>query len=606
MQRATQHRGASACRTTRGGGGVGAGAVAAACAFGLALTTAGCATVGGLVAPRRSDAIVRPTAPADYDFLVARELEEEGDLPASAAAYTRAVVKDPGSAFLRLELAQVEARQGHYSQAVEQGEQALVLAPDDADTRRFLGTLYRVGKRVDDAERVLRGADGQPIDEDAALLLYSLYLEGERLPEALAVGEWVVAHDPNALRGHFAVAAAYEKMGRFEDSERALRDALVQQPGSLAVYGAMARSRRDRGDRDGEIAVYREALVAHPSHPGTLAAMAEALIAAGRTDEAIRTLEELERRQPRDARATLRLGFLEYEAKRYEAAAARFESVLAKSPEQHDVAYFLGLVRRRMNDDVRAAEAFERVPPDHERWVEARAQLAAIQEKRGDYAGALAEIEAARRQKPDRDLDIYAASLRAKTGDTRGAVAALEQLLEASPEDDELMYQIGVVLGDAKRYDESLVWMQRALSQNPDNANALNYLGYTWADQGRNLDQAEQMIVHALELKPNDGFITDSLGWVYFMRARALQQGGRHDEGRAELARAIEKLELADELSGGDPVISEHLGDAYRLQGDASRALHHYRQALDQEPRRGEQPELRRKYDELRQELGGT
>ena len=47
------------------------------------------------------------------------------------------------------------------------------------------------------------------------------------------------------------------------------------------------------------------------------------------------------------------------------------------------------------------------------------------------------------------------------------------------------------------------------------------------------------MIVRALELKPNDGFITDSLGWVYFMRARALQQGGRQEEGRAELARAI-------------------------------------------------------------------
>jgi len=579
--------------------------VALAVASGLALPLLGCASLGGLLEPRPSNAIVRPSAPADYDFLVARELEGDGDLAGATAAYTRAVVKDPDSPFLRRELAQVEARQGHYEKAVEQGEQALVLAPDDPETRRFLGTLYRVGKRVDDAERVLRGPDGEPIDEDSALLLYSLYLESERLPEALATGEWVVARDPSALRGYFAMAAAYEKMARYEDSERALRRALEEQPGSLAVYGALARSRRDRGDRDGEIAVYREALVAHPQHPGTLAALAEALIAAGRSDEAIRTLEDLERRQPRDSRATLRLGFLEYEAKRYDAAAARFESVLARNPEQHDVAFFLGLVRRRMGDETRAAEAFERVPPEHERWSEARTQLAAILEKRGDYAGALAEVDAARKQKPARELDVYAANLRAKTGDTRGAVEELEKLLAASPQDDDLMYQIGVVYGDAKRFDESLTWMQRALSQNPDNANALNYLGYTWADQGRNLDQAEQMIVRALELKPNDGFITDSLGWVYFMRARALQQDGRLAEGQAQLGRAIEKLELADELSGGDPVISEHLGDAYRMQGDSHRALERYRQALDQEPRPGEQPELRRKYDDLRRELGG-
>jgi len=597
-------------RRARGAGRSAVHRVARTTAFvvgaGLALPLSGCASLGSLLAPRPSNAIVRPEAPADYDFLVARELEGEGDLAGAAAAYTRAVVKDPGSPFLRRELAQVEARQGHYEKAVAQGEQALVLAPDDAETRRFLGTLYRVGKRVDDAERVLRGPDGEPIDEDAALLLYSLYLESERLPEALATGEWVVARNPSALRGYFAIAAAYEKMVRYEDSERALRGALEQQPGSLAVYGALARSRRDRGDRDGEIAIYREALVEHPRHPGTLAALAEALIAAGRSDEAIRTLEDLERRQPGDSRATLRLGFLEYEAKRYDAAAARFESVLARNPEQYDVAFFLGLVRRRMGDERRATDAFERVPPEHERWSEARTQLAAILEKRGDYAGALAEVEAARKQKPSRDLDVYAASLQARSGDTSGAVEALERLLEASPQDDDLMYQIGVIYGDAKRFDESLIWMQRALSQNPDNANALNYLGYTWADQGRNLDQAEQMIVHALALKPNDGFITDSLGWVYYMRARALQQDGRHEEGRAQLGRAIEKLELADELSGGDPVISEHLGDAYRMQGDPRRALERYRQALDQEPRPGEQPELRRKYDELHRELGGS
>jgi tetratricopeptide (TPR) repeat protein len=246
------------------------------------------------------------------------------------------------------------------------------------------------------------------------------------------------------------------------------------------------------------------------------------------------------------------------------------------------------------------------VPPDHERWVEARTQLAAIHEKRGDFAGALAEIDAARKQKPARELDVYAASLRAKTGDPQGAVAELEKLLAESPDDDDLMYQIGVIYGEAKRFDESLVWVQRALAKNPDNANALNYLGYTWADQGQNLDQAEQMIQRALELKPNDGFITDSLGWVYYMRARALTRDGRVQEGRLQLDRAIEKLELADELSGGDPVISEHLGDAYRLRGDERRALEHYRDAIDAEPRPGEQPDLRRKYDELRRALGGS
>jgi len=81
--------------------------VALAVASGLALPLLGCASLGGLLEPRPSNAIVRPSAPADYDFLVARELEGDGDLAGATAAYTRAVVKDPDSPFLRRELAQV-------------------------------------------------------------------------------------------------------------------------------------------------------------------------------------------------------------------------------------------------------------------------------------------------------------------------------------------------------------------------------------------------------------------------------------------------------------------------------------------------------------------
>src|SRR5512147_3326686 len=108
--------------------------------------------------------------------------------------------------------------------------------------------------------------------------------------------------------------------------------------------------------------------------------------------------------------------------------------------------------------------------------------------------------------------------------------------------------------------------MQRALARNPDNANALNYIGYTWAERGIRLDEAEKMISRAIELRPEDGFIVDSLGWVYYMRARPLVQSGKMDAAQAYLERALSELERADELTGGDPVISEHLGDTYLLR----------------------------------------
>jgi tetratricopeptide (TPR) repeat protein len=282
---------------------------------------------------------------------------------------------------------------------------------------------------------------------------------------------------------------------------------------------------------------------------------------------------------------------------------ARFEKALAANPNQHEIAYYLGLVRVRARDEAGAIRAFEQVPPEHERYAESRSQIAGILERRGDLTGALAELEKARARASSRPLDLYAATLRARSGDFDGAVSFLQDLIAANPDDDELFYNMGVLYGEQKRYDDSLRYMNLALEKNPDNASALNYLGYSWAEKGQNLEQAEQKIKRALELRPDDGFITDSLGWVYYMRARPLLESGNVKDGRGWIRRAIQELEKAAQITGGDPVISEHLGDAYLLLPDKKRALELYREAIRFEPRDGEQPDLRRKYEDLKREL---
>jgi len=212
-----------------------------------------------------------------------------------------------------------------------------------------------------------------------------------------------------------------------------------------------------------------------------------------------------------------------------------------------------------------------------------------------------------RTRAPSRALDLYVASLRAKSGDFDGAVAFLQELLEASPDDEDLVYNLGVVHGEAGHTEESLRSMRDVLARNPDHPGALNYVGYTLAEQGQDLDEAERMITRALEQRPDDGYITDSLGWVFYMRAKPLLESGDGEQaqrGRALLERAIRELERAAQLTGGDPVISEHLGDAYRMLRDGPRALQFYEEALRLDPRAGEQSELREKLEQLRRELG--
>ena len=131
--------------------------------------------------------------------------------------------------------------------------------------------------------------------------------------------------------------------------------------------------------------------------------------------------------------------------------------------------------------------------------------------------------------------------------------------------------------------------MQRAIELNPDNAPALNYLGYTYAEQGVRLDEAENLIRRALAIRPTTASTsTASAGCT---------------SSAANTTSAIEHLERATTLAADDPTIAEHLGDAYRQVGRSVDALRVYRDALSRSTEVDQAERLRGKIEEL-QALG--
>ena len=111
----------------------------------------------------------------------------------------------------------------------------------------------------------------------------------------------------------------------------------------------------------------------------------------------------------------------------------------------------------------------------------------------------------------------------------------------------------------------------------------LNYLGYSWVDQHMNLDEAFKMLKRAVEQRPTDGYIVDSLGWAYYRL-------GRYDE-------AVRMLEKAVELKPADPVINDHLGDAYWRVGRKLEATFQWNHARDLKPEPEELPKILRKIE---------
>jgi tetratricopeptide (TPR) repeat protein len=133
-----------------------------------------------------------------------------------------------------------------------------------------------------------------------------------------------------------------------------------------------------------------------------------------------------------------------------------------------------------------------------------------------------------------------------------------------------LFYARGIALERAKQWPRAEADFLKALELRPDQPLVLNYLGYSWIEQGLNLQRARQMVERAVSLRPNDGYIVDSLGW-------ALYRLGHYDE-------AVTHLERAVELRPVDPTINDHLGDAYWKVGRVNEARFQWQRALTMKP----------------------
>ncbi|MBW1724711.1 MAG: tetratricopeptide repeat protein, partial [Deltaproteobacteria bacterium] len=142
----------------------------------------------------------------------------------------------------------------------------------------------------------------------------------------------------------------------------------------------------------------------------------------------------------------------------------------------------------------------------------------------------------------------------------------LKQGLEMEPDNTRFHFRLGVVYDKWGRKADSIKAMKTVIRLDPKDANALNYLGYTYADLGEKLDEAERLIKAALEEKPDDGYITDSLGWVYFKKGL--------------FEKAVKYLEKAVNLVPDDPIILEHMGDAYLEISHKEKALEFYKRSL--------------------------
>jgi tetratricopeptide (TPR) repeat protein len=205
------------------------------------------------------------------------------------------------------------------------------------------------------------------------------------------------------------------------------------------------------------------------------------------------------------------------------------------------------------------------------RTDEARATLEAMATERPDRSEALIELGDIERS--------HSRFTEAASAYSRG----LDRIHDANPRNWRIYYSRGVAYERAGDWPRAEADLKHALELQPDQPLVLNYLGYTWIDKGENIDQAMKMIQRAVELRPTDGYIVDSLGWAYYRLG--------------DYARATQTLERAIELVPEDPTINDHLGDAYWRNERLGEARFQWRRALQFKPEADEVKKIEAKLD---------
>jgi tetratricopeptide (TPR) repeat protein len=383
-------------------------------------------------------------------------------------------------------------------------------------------------------------------DVTAALLTAWCYAGQSDLHRALDALDRIHDRSVLAFRDYHAGLIA-GLLGNSAEAERRLKSAYDDDKNSLRFADAYARVLAAEGDLVGATKVYEDFSAVIPHHP---------LIQ--------RALEDLKTNQPLDplvhnakegvAEALYGLGSAGSRQGDELPALVYLRLSLYLRPSSDLTAVTLASLFEQLRQGDQVIAAYQLVPTASPLKMGADIQIALELEglgKTDEATRRLTEIVASR----PRDVEALSAlaELQRSTKKYVDAAATYDQAIAAVgiPQRDNwtLFYFRGICYERSKQWPKAEADFKEALELDPDQPLVLNYLGYSWVDQGLNLEEAFKMLRRAVELRPNDGYIVDSLGWAHFKL-------GQYDK-------ATETLEKAINLKPADPILNDHLGDAY-------------------------------------------
>jgi len=567
--------------------------------FCLLLLAAGCARQGNtpVVQQNPSPSVVAEPQVEETDlecsyfyFLWGRYAELTNRFDEALEAYEKALICDPSADYIARKLPVLLLRLDRDQEAGDQLRKYLQVHPDETGARMLLAKILIRQQAYDGAVEQYKTIHRQHPDETRSLLLLAeLYLARGQYDSARKVLLQVLVLADDTYPAHVLLARIYAREKEVGDAVRHYKEALAINWSSELELEAGELYLQNKEYAEAET-LFKKVLAREANNEEAGLALVQVYLLQKKEAAALSELRRLKRQSDNPGRIELAIARVYAQNKQY-AKAADILQDLVKREDRPQTRYLLSIIYFQLKKYEKALEQLRQISRDAEVYEDSvflQIRLLRLL-KRPEDAVRVLEEALANRDVGNLDLYILLATLYQVQGNDALGEEVYDRALALHPDNAELLYEYGLFLEQAGKQDQAIAMMQKVLALEPDNAAALNYIGYTWADQGENLDQALEYIKRAVELKPENGYIRDSLGWVYF-------QLGHLDKAQQELEKAVA-------LSSDDPAIQEHLGDVYLEAGRPRKALQVYRRALDNYTEEQEKTGIREKIQAVEKQL---
>ncbi|MCK4904865.1 tetratricopeptide repeat protein [bacterium] len=551
--------------------------------------------LGNIIFPQHSYSASKGTSCAYAHFLNAQLERVKGNSEKVIQEYEKAIQCDPSSFYLRKKLITLFISHNKMESARDLLEETLKRFPDEEDLELILAQIYKSeGKNKNAfkiAERILKR---NPQNQKVNYLLFTLFLNDKKWETAEKYAQKMIelidSEEADDLkRIYLLIGMEYARVKNFAEGLGYLKQAQVLYPDDVELYAALGTFYEADEQLEEALEEYKKAFELSPLSLALHYKLGEIYSRLDNVNEAIFIYEKALQINNSDYVSATNLAQLYYRKGEYSKGLKVLQDYPIKDAR---IYYLLGTLLVQLNSMDKAEENLKKsiqlMPNSYVSYF-LLIHVYGEQEKKDEALALLNDALEKSLLAKDR-INLLFGIVHLQFKNYNEAINYLRKAHEFNPDDDFIAFQLAASYEQNKNWFRAVYCLRKTIKMNPENAEALNYLGYMFAEKGINLNEAIFLIEKALKIEPDNGYFVDSLGWVYY-------QKGIIDKALFELSRAIELLQ---KYNTDDSIIREHLGDAYYKKGNFAEAKKQWEISVSLDSTR---EEVKKKLEELENKL---